>query len=144
MELFWGGVLTILALVCWAGQAFSWLEPALAVRLGIMEAEHTVEPSFFADGRGEAMWDTATLWTMVVAGMLLTIDQSGWAYFGLVGGGMYLYFAGRGIATRVAMQHHGLRIGTARNIKIAFAFLTLWGVIAVITIVAAIDSLRSA
>jgi len=108
-----------------------------------MEAEDTVEPTYFADVRGEALWDTLTLWTMVVAGVLLTLDVSAWAYFGLVGGGMYAYFAGRGIVTRRAMQQRGYRVGVAQNVKLGYLFLAAWGVMGCITIVAAVVALPS-
>ena len=113
MGILWGLVVVALSLLCWGGQVISWFAPATAVRLTLMEAEDTVEPTYFADVRGEALWDTLTLWTMLVAGVLLTLDVSAWAYFGLVGGGMYVYFAGRGIVTRRAMQQRGYRVGVS-------------------------------
>jgi hypothetical protein len=141
MGLAWGIAVTLLSLLCWVGQAISWLAPSTAVKLTLMEAEDTVEPSYFADVRGEARWDTLTLWTMVVAGILLAGDDPSWAYFGLIGGGMYLYFAGRGISTRLAMQRRGLRIGARRNVTVGFAFLTIWAVTGLITIIAAVVAL---
>ena len=108
MGILWGVVVVALSLLCWGGQAIAWFAPATAVRLTLMEAEDSVEPTYFADGRGEALWDMFTLWTMLVAGVLLIVDNPAWAYFGLVGGGMYVYFAGRGIFTRRAMQQPGL------------------------------------
>jgi hypothetical protein len=143
MGIFWGIVLVVLGVVCWGGQAVSWLAPPTAVRLGLSEAEQDVEPTFWADIRGEAAWDTLTLWTLPVAGILLMLDSSSWAYFGLVGGGMYLYFAGRGIWTRVVMLRRGLRIGDPSQLPVAIAFLAIWGVVAAITIVAALVALEA-
>jgi hypothetical protein len=74
---------------------------------------------------------------MAVAGALLIADHSWWPYFGLVGGGMYLYFSGRGILTRLALQRRGFRIGAARNIQAGYALLGVWGAMAAITIGAA-------
>jgi hypothetical protein len=115
MGVIWGIVVIVLSLLAWGGQAISWLSPATAERLSLTESEDTVEPVYHADIRGEALWDTLALWTMVVAGVLLVAGNEAWAYFGLVGGGMYLYFAGRGIVTRAAMQRRGFRIGTAQT-----------------------------
>jgi hypothetical protein len=143
MGIFWGIVLVVLGVVCWGGQAVSWLAPPTAVRLGLSEAEQDVEPTFWADIRGEAAWDALTLWTLPVAGILLMLDSSSWAYFGLVGGGMYLYFAGRGIWTRVVMLRRGLRIGDPSQLPVAIAFLAIWGVVAAITIVAALVALEA-
>jgi hypothetical protein len=141
MNVAWGVIVTLLSLLCWAGQAISWVAPSRAVNLSLMEAEDAVEPTFFADVRGEAAWDSLTLWTMVVAGVLLVVDQPAWAYFGLVGGGMYVYFAGRGIFTRLTMQRRHLRVGTAQNVRVVLTFLALWGVMGAITIVGAVNEL---
>ena len=103
----WGATVVLLSLLAWGGQILAWLAPDLAVRLTVMEPEDSVEPTYWADIRGEAPFDFITLWTMVVAGVLLILDQASWAYFGLVGGGMYVYFAGRGIFTRIAMERRG-------------------------------------
>ena len=143
MGILWGLVVIALSLLCWGGQAISWFAPATAVRLTLMEAEDSVEPTYFADVRGEALWDTLTLWTMLVAGVLLIVDNPAWAYFGLVGGGMYVYFAGRGIATRRAMQQGGYRVGAAQNVKIGYLFLSIWAVMGLITIAAAVVALSS-
>jgi hypothetical protein len=143
MEILGGLVVVALSLLSWGGQVISWFAPATAVRLTLVEAEDTVEPTYFADVRGEALWDTLTLWTMVVAGVLLTLDVSAWAYFGLVGGGMYVYFAGRGIVTRRAMQQRGFRVGAAQNVRLGYLLLAVWGVMGCITIAAAVVALPS-
>jgi len=141
MHVLWGLVVLGLSLLGWGGQTISWLRPDTAVRLSLVEAEEDVEPSYWADIRGEARWDAATLWTMVAAGVLLIVDQPAWAYLGLVGGGMYVYFAGRGIVTRREMARRGFRIGAPANVRIGYVFLAIWGVMGSITIVAAIFAL---
>jgi len=111
------------------------------VKLSLSEPEDDVEPTFWADIRGEAPWDALTLWTMVVAGVMLILDTPEWAYLGLVGGGVYLYFAGRGILTRLTMQRRDFRVGAPLNVRLGYALLAVWGAMAVITIVAAIVAL---
>lgn len=138
-----GFVVVALALLAWGGQATSWFAPTRAVRMGLREPEDAVDPVFGADIEGEARWDTLTLWTMVVAGGLLIVDNAAWAYFGLVGGGMFVYFGGRGIATRRTMQRRGHRIGTARNVSAGYALLTAWGVLGLITIAVAVAELTA-
>jgi hypothetical protein len=133
----WGLVLIVLSLLCWGGQALAWFAPATAARLGLAETEEAVDPVFHADGRGEALWDTLTLWVLVVAGVLLVADSQAWPYFGLAGGAVYTYFAGRGVLTRRAMELRGLRIGTAGNVTIAYVFLSIWGAMGLVTVVAA-------
>ena len=141
MNIAWGLIVVALALLAWAGQAISWLTPDLAVRYSLREADESVEPAYAADIRGEALWDTLTLWTMVVAGVLLIIDAEAWTYFGLVGGGMYLYFAGRGIFTRRQLRREGFRVGDEASVRLGYVFLWVWGVMALITVVAAARTL---
>jgi hypothetical protein len=136
MNIGWGLVVIILASLAWVGQTIAWLAPRHAERWGLTEREESVEPAYHADIRGEAAWDAFTLWTLVVAGVLLVLDHAAWPYFGLIGGGTYLYFAGRGVLTRRAMQRRGLRIGDPNNVRIGYLFLVIWGVVAAITIVA--------
>ena len=81
------------------------------------------------------------MWTLPVAGVLLVLNNPVWVYFGLVGGGMYLYFAGRGIVVRRVMQRRGIRVGMPETLKVAYVFLALWGLAAVITIVMALAAL---
>ena len=143
MHVLWGVVLVGLGLLCWGGQLISWLAPDTAVRLSLTEAEADVEPAVWADLRGEALWDALSLWSLVVAGILLVFESPAWAYFGLAGGGAYVYFAGRGIATRRSMQHSGFRIGAAPNVRVGYTFLAIWGVAGAVTIAAAIAELRT-
>jgi len=143
MGIFWGIVLVVLGGIGWGGQMISWIAPTTAARLGLSEAEDEVEPTFWADIRGEAAWDALTLWSLPAAGVLLLLDSAAWPYFGLVGGAMYVYFAGRGIWTRVLMLRRNLRIGAPSQIPAILTFLAVWGVTAAITIVAAVVALET-
>ena len=96
---------------------------------------------FWADGRGEATWDAFTLWTLPLAGVLLIVGHEAWTWFGLLGGGMYLYFAGRGILVRLELRRRGHRIGEPADVRVGMAALSAWGVAALITIGAAIVEL---
>ncbi len=138
MNIIWGAILTIFSLLGWIGQAITAFSPKLAVKLGMTEPESDVDPTFYVDIRGESVWDTMILWTLPVAGILLMLNNSLWAYFGLVGGGMYLYFAGRGITVRLVMQRHGIRIGKPKTLAAICLFLILWAIIAVVTIIMAV------
>jgi len=60
----------------------------------------------------------------------------------LVGGGMYLYFAGRGILVRLAMQRDRIRVGKPETVKVVYLFLTIWGLLALITILYALAELH--
>ena len=142
MNMIWGAMLIAFTLIlCWLGQVINASSPTLAVRLGLDAPESDVDPTFFVDGRGEAIWDALILWTLPTAGILLILNSPYWAYFGLVGGGIYLYFAGRGIVVRLLMQRRGIRIGKPGTLKAAYAFLSLWGLMAVVTIAMAFAAL---
>ena len=142
MHLIWGVILIVFTgILCWLGQVINASSPTLAARLGLSEPESDVDPTFFVDGQGEAIWDALILWVLPVAGILLILNSPWWAYFGLVGGGMYLYFAGRGIVVRLMMQRRGIRIGKPETLKLFNVVLTLWGLIGVVTIVMAVAAL---
>lgn len=141
MNIIWGITLTLISSLGWLGQVITAFWPETAVTLNLTEPETDVDPTFYADVRGEAYWDTAVLWILPVAGVFLLLNNAMWAYFGLVGGGMTLYFAGRGIAARKVMQHCGIRIGTPEAVKVNLVFLALSGLVAIVTIVMAIAAL---
>jgi len=141
MAIIWGLIITALALVCWGGQTLALFSPATAERYGLADNADAVDPAFYADGRGEAAWDFITLWTLAVAGVLLLFDASAWAYFGLIGGAMYVYFAGRGVLARREMAHQGVLIGSESTVKTAYVALSIWGVAGLITMIAAIVAL---
>ncbi len=143
MDILLGGVLLVLGLICWAGQVVNSLWPETAVRLGLTEPEAAVEPVFWVDTRAEAAWDSLVVWTLPLAGLLLLVDVAGWAYLGLVGGGIYLYFSGRGIFQRLAMRRRGMRIGTETNVQLGIVFLVLWGAAALAAIGAAASDLST-
>ena len=142
METYVGIVMLALSLIGWGGQAIVCFAPALGVKLRLSEAEADVEPAFWADIRGEALWDFFTLWTLVVAAILLLIGHGAWPYFALVGGGTYVYFAGRGILTRLAMRKRGLRIGAPQSVRVGLIFLSMWGALGLTTIFAAARALH--
>ncbi|MFC2085151.1 hypothetical protein ACFLS9_08845 [Bacteroidota bacterium] len=141
MNIIWGVVLIIFSLLAWGGQIITAFSPKIATKIGLAEPESDVDPTFYIDIRGESLWDTLILWTLPVAGILLLINSNLWIYFGLVGGGMYLYFAGRGIIVRLVMEYNGIRIGNRKTLKTIYLFLTMCGLIAIITIILAVIAL---
>jgi hypothetical protein len=142
MNLVWGIVLIIFGLFAWIGQFLSATSPKKAAQWGLTDKEHEVDSTFWADVRGEAVWDSITLWTLPAAGALLMMNSSIWTTLGLAGGGMYLYFAGRGILVRLAMRRRNISIGKPASLTAAFIFLTIWGVIALVTIAMAMSALH--
>ena len=138
MNLIWGIIVLVLSLICWIGQTIALFWPVAAAKMTVTEHEADVDPTYFSDVRSEAFWDAVSTWILPVAAILLIINNVAWAYFGLIGGGMYLYFAGRGISARIAYQRRGIRIGKPSTVKQGYVFLSIWGLIAIGTIVLAI------
>ena len=98
--------------------------------------------TFFINMRGSAILDAICLWTLPFAGILLILNNSMWTYFGLVGGGMYLYFVGHTISSYFTMQRHGIRICISKKFKLKYLILILWGLIAFATIIMAVVKLN--
>ena len=142
VNLIWGVILISTTLKCWIGQTIIAFSPKVASKIRIIEPESDVNPTFFADMRGAAIWDTISLWTLPFAGILLLLNNSLWPYFGLTGGGMYLYFVGREITSNLTMQRHRINIGTSKKLKVKYMILTLWGFIAFVTIIMAVIALN--
>ena len=64
MDIIWGAILIFFTLIgCWVAQIINAFSPKLAARLGLSEPEADVDPTFFLDARGEAIWDVLVLWT---------------------------------------------------------------------------------
>ena len=141
MDIIWGLLLIVFGLIGWGGQVLSALTPKYAQKIGLMEPEADLDIAFYADARGEARWDSITLWTLPFAGLLIILNNPLWTYFGMVGGSMYLYFAGRAIFTRLELKQRGVRIGKPELLKVYYIFVTLWGLIGLATIIKAAKAL---
>jgi hypothetical protein len=143
MNLILGTIIIPLSMLAWVGQLVTTFAPKLAARLSLSEDEADVDPAIWADIRGEAVWDSLILWTLPAAGFLLVLNSDGWPYLGLVGGGVFLYFSGRGISSRLAMRKRRIRVGKPETEKVFYIFLTLWGLIGLTIIILAASALRS-
>lgn len=123
------------------GQLVSALFFKTAVRWGLQEAEEDIDPTFSADGRGEAIWDAMILWVLPVGGVLMALRNPIWPYLALIGGGMYLYFGGRGIITRIVMLRRGIRIAKGGALAVPLTALALWGLAGIYAIALAVAAL---
>ncbi len=141
MDIIWGILLLIFGLLAWGGQVLSALTPKIAGKLNLIEPETDVDIAFYADTHGEAKWDSITLWTLPFAGVLLLFNDPLWVYYGMIGGSMYVYFAGRAILTRIELKHKGVKIGKPELLKTYYIFVLLWGLIGLATIIKAIKIL---
>ena len=141
MDIIWGILLIAFGLIGWGGQVLSALTPRFAEKLGLIEPEADVDVAFFADARGEARWDSITLWILPFTGLLIILNNPLWIYFGMIGGSIYLYFAGRQIFTRLELKKREVRIGKPELLKTYYIFVSLWGLIGLATIIKAVKTL---
>jgi hypothetical protein len=135
MLTFFGIVVVLFGLLGWGGQLISFVAPAAAGRLGLTEPEETVDPVFWADVRAEALWDSLVLWPLPLAGVLILAGCTWWPPVALLGGGMYLYFAGRGVFQRVAMQRRGISVGEPASVRINLIMLVVWGALGAASVI---------
>ena len=120
----------VIALISGAGflvQVVSVVWPERAVKWGLQDSPDKVEPAFAADARGEAIWDILTIWTLPLGGILMALGSPFWRELCLIGGGMYLYFAGRGVASRAVLRRRGFSLGSPSDIRTAMVALIIWG-----------------
>jgi len=141
MNLIWGIILVSVTLKCWIGQIIMAFSPKVAVKIRIIENESDVNQTFFSEKRGNAIWDAISLWTLPFTGILLILNNSLWICFALIGGCIYLYFVGREITFQLKMQRNGIHIGITKKLKLKYMILTLWGLMAIITIMMALVTL---
>ena len=141
MDSVWGLVIIALGLLAWGGQVVTCIAPERAVALSLSESEEDVDAVYWADIRGEAVWDAFTLWALPLAGVLLLAGHEAWTWLGLFGGGIYLYFGGRGLLTRLEMRRRGHRIGEPANVRLNLTMCAVWAIAGSITAVAAAAAL---
>ena len=127
MDVALGIIALVLTIPAWLGQVVAAIKPSTAERFGLIEPETDVDPAFYADVRAECAWDSITLWVLPLAGLLLLLGNRSWTLFGLAGGGMYVYFAGRGILQRITMRRRGIGVGKSGAVASAIVALSVWG-----------------
>jgi hypothetical protein len=143
MDMVWGTTILVIGMIAWGGQLLAAMSHDVAARFGLVESSTDIDPAFDADIRAEAPWDALTNWTLPLAGLLLLFEESNWAYLGLIGGSIYLYFGGRGIAQRVSMRNAGIPIGSKSTVRTAMAALAIWMLAGAVTIALAAGDLQA-
>jgi hypothetical protein len=137
----WGIILISTSLKVWISQIIIAFSPILAEKINIIEPESNMDKTYFLDLRGSAIWDALSLWLLPIAGILLIFNNDLWIYFGLVGGGMYLYFVGRTITSNLKLHRNEINIGKSKKVKVKLLILTFWGLVAIVTIILALMEL---
>ncbi|OVE76709.1 hypothetical protein BVX98_05360 [bacterium F11] len=130
----------VLGLICWIGQTLAVFNNGLATKLGLSETEKEMDSTMLVFERySQGIMDVVLAWILPLAGFLMIIENKWWPVFALVGGGVYLYFPGQFIITRIVLKKRGLKIGTRNGEITAYIFGILWTFIALIMIALAVQ-----
>ena len=140
-----GIVVIVLGLICWLGQALVVFVPRVAIKLGLNEREEDLDRSMYLFERlSQGIMDVLLAWMLPAAALMMLVGDKHWPILALVGGGVYLYFPGVFIITRIVLKRNGMRVGRPASVVSAYVFGTLWMLSAVCMIVLAVAELGSA
>ena len=134
------GILVVLfGLICWIGQGLAVFALPTAIKLGLFESEDEVDHSMYLFERlSQGIMDVLLTWMLPLSAFLMILGNSYWPIFALIGGGVYLYFPGVFIITRIVLKKHGKKVGKPSSVYGAYAFGTTWIISAIVMIVLAI------
>jgi len=117
----------ILGLVCWIGQTLGVLAPNTAVRLGFTEPASDMDRSMYLFERySQGVVDMALTWLLPAAALMMLLDIAYWPVPALIGGGVYLYFPGVFMITRIVLGREGKKIGRPASVLLAYILGALW------------------
>ena len=140
-----GILVIVLGLICWLGQALVVFAPRVAVMLGLNEREEDLDRSMYLFERlSQGIMDVLLAWMLPAAALMMLLGNKHWPILALVGGGIYLYFPGVFIITRIVLKRNGMKVGRPASVVSAYVFGTLWMLSAVCMIVLAVAELGSA
>ena len=122
-----GITVAILGLICWVGQTLVVFSPRSAIKLGLAEPEDEVDPHMYLFERlSQGIMDFLLAWILPLAAILMVLEQPSWPLFALVGGGVYLYFPGVFMITRIVLKKRGKPIGRPSSVLLANVLGTFW------------------
>lgn len=131
-----GVIVVMLGLICWVGQTMAVFFLPTAIKLGLFEPEHEVDPTMYLFERmSQGIMDVLLTWILPFSALLMILGQPSWPIFALVGGGVYLYFPGVFMITRIVLKQKGKSVGRPSSVKTANICGTLW-VLSAITMIA--------
>ena len=140
-----GIAVVIIGLLAWLGQCISFAAPATAIKLGLLESKSEMDEVFYIlEARALALNDMLFSWMLPLSGLLMLLDHSLWPYLGLVGGGIYLYFSGLIVFSRLFLKRGGKKIGSIAAERTAYVFSLLCSVASMVMISLAISHLTEA
>ncbi|UCD63978.1 MAG: hypothetical protein JSW34_00695 [Candidatus Zixiibacteriota bacterium] len=139
-----GIVVIIVGLLCWVGQGLGVFALPVAVRLGFAEPEDEVDQSLYLIERwAQGIMDVLLTWILPLSGLLMILHNTYWPVFALVGGGIYLYFPGVFMTSRIVLKKHGRKVGSPSSVTAAYILGTIWIASATTMVVLAVIELKS-
>ena len=138
MRIILGIICVIFGGIGWIGQLISGINYPLAQRLGLQEKDEGTDPIYRRAEKNAARWDSFVLWTLLVAGLLMLMNNAWWPLLSLIAGGIYLDGAGREFAKCISLRKGGIKIGTPKDLRVAAFFFLLMAVISIWVIIYAI------
>ena len=122
-----GIIVIVFGLIGWAGQTLSLLAPKTAVKLGVLEPEGEMDPVFHIyEAKVMGLADMLTTWILPLSGLLMLLKHPVWPFLGLIGGGIYIYFAGLIVLGRIILKKNGKKVGSSSSITAAYGFSVIW------------------
>ena len=123
------------------GQLISALDFGLAQRLGLQEGDDETDPLHRRLELSTARWDLFVLWTLPLAGVAMILDTSWWPWVALLAGGISVDTGGRESFKWLGLRAERVRIGSERETRLGFAFLSLMVVVGLALIAHALVTL---
>jgi hypothetical protein len=134
----------VVGLICWIGQGMAVFSLPTAVKLGLFESEGEVDQSMYLFERlSQGIMDVLLTWILPLSGLLMILKSGYWPVFALVGGGVYLYFPGVFMITRIVLKRHGKKVGRPSSVKAAYLFGWIWILSSITMIVLAIIEINN-
>lgn len=125
MRIALGIVALLIGSVGFLGQLVSAVDFRLAQRLGLQESDDETEPLYRRLELNTARWDLFVLWTLPLTGVLMLVQHVWWPYAALVAGGIHVDVGGRETAKILGLRAQGVRIGSAREVRLGLVLLPL-------------------
>jgi len=139
-----GILVLVLGLIAWIGQALAFLAPSVAVTLGVLEPEEEIDPTLhIIEAKAEGLVDMLLAWTLSASALLMLLGHPLWPYLAFFGAGVFLYFSGLIVFSRVFLRGAGRKVGRSASERAAYFFGGLWAVSAVAMIALATLHLSS-
>jgi hypothetical protein len=127
METVFGVFVIIVGLICWIGQSVSFFFPDLAVRLGVLEPKDEMDDTFhLIDSKVLGLIDIALTWILPLSSIMMLLQIPYWPIFALIGSGIYIYFSGFVVFSRLFLSKAGKKVGSPSSQITGYVASFLW------------------